>query len=86
METLFLHFEGLFVPLFKSYYVVWKLKIKFPLSIFFVEFKSYYVVWKLDMIFLSMTLHLSFKSYYVVWKLHHLLPLHHLLLRLNRTM
>ena len=32
--------------LFKSYYVVWKLRTDAPNIHPFIEFKSYYVVWK----------------------------------------
>ena len=55
--------------MFKSYYVVWKRKVKWSETQTHISFKSYYVVWKRKKNFLETYTHSSFKSYYVVWKL-----------------
>ena len=71
---------------FKSYYVVWKLRLGKQIQPYRHWFKSYYVVWKqfygrsfADDIF-------RFKSYYVVWKLSIFFHTSTLFSCLNRTM
>ena len=46
METIFHRVCFIFLVLFKSYYVVWKLKIDTFRRDIGKRFKSYYVVWK----------------------------------------
>ena len=52
METLRYYAKELFAFVFKSYYVVWKLKYINKKNDINKKFKSYYVVWK-PPIFLS---------------------------------
>ena len=54
--------------LFKSYYVVWKLRDRPVFQYADKVFKSYYVVWKRWPIQGEKRSEIRFKSYYVVWK------------------
>ena len=46
METRIEKYGNLEETMFKSYYVVWKLFLKFQKDKNNIKFKSYYVVWK----------------------------------------
>ena len=47
METRFLDADTKKIIMFKSYYVVWKLFMRWSGRLYILKFKSYYVVWKL---------------------------------------
>ena len=70
METFRCLYDFLNTCLFKSYYVVWKLRNPALTAIgaYAVMFKSYYVVWKRYILIGGSGTRVLFKSYYVVWK------------------
>jgi len=72
--------------LFKSYYVVWKLKYINKKNDINKKFKSYYVVWKQFYFEHIVFWKFRFKSYYVVWKLQNFLGVPFIVSSLNRTM
>ena len=71
---------------FKSYYVVWKLLMRWKKHAAAQKFKSYYVVWKPQANDGRFHQHIQFKSYYVVWKLFFGRNPTPMMMSLNRTM